>query len=87
MKIERYQPLQPYQAYGHLPKGETNPDAAAKDDKVEISEAARRMQNVRHSEETQQKKIDRLKAQVEAGTYHVPAEKIADKMIEYWKRK
>lgn len=33
-----------------------------------------------------QAKLETLKQQIEAGTYHVPAEQIVEKFLAFWKR-
>ncbi len=41
---------------------------------------------VNHSEETRQLRIARLKRQVDAGTYRVPAGEVADAMVRFFSR-
>jgi anti-sigma28 factor (negative regulator of flagellin synthesis) len=42
---------------------------------------------VNDSEETRQLRIARLKRQVDAGTYRVPADEVADAVIRFFSRK
>ncbi|MFC0212911.1 flagellar biosynthesis anti-sigma factor FlgM [Paenibacillus chartarius] len=53
-------------------------------DEVQISSAAKELLGAKNSEEYR-KRIEELKQQVSAGTYHVEAGKIADKLLPYFK--
>ncbi|MBO8173147.1 MAG: flagellar biosynthesis anti-sigma factor FlgM [Bacillaceae bacterium] len=57
-----------------------------KKDEVQISPEAKSMLQ---SEEAQpvsrEQRIQQLKEQVQSGTYHVSSEKIAEKLIQYWR--
>jgi len=59
---------------------------AAKGDQVELSAKARELQaareTIRQMDDVDHEKVARVKAQIEAGTYKVDADKIAGKMIE-----
>ena len=56
------------------------------EDNVDLSQAARDLQNTQKLMESipdvRQDKVDRLKNQIESGTYRVDAGKIADKMVK-----
>ena len=58
-------------------------------DEVSISTEALEM--LKRGEDTEidparQEKLDELKRKIEQGIYHVPAEKIAEKLLAYWKK-
>ncbi|SFG73159.1 flagellar biosynthesis anti-sigma factor FlgM [Sporolactobacillus nakayamae] len=90
MKINRYQPVQPYtNNYQTAKSDEQNSSTSGPlktNDKVEISTAAKRLQGTQKLEEARQEKIEQIKAQVENGTYHVPSAKIAEKMYGFWNK-
>lgn len=60
-------------------------DPAVKTDTVEISATGKRIVEAKKQLEAipdvQQDKVDRLKSQIENGTYEINAEKIADRML------
>jgi flagellar biosynthesis anti-sigma factor FlgM len=87
MKIDGYQPIQPYASYNAPKPVDPKPaSASVKDDQVEISPEARRMQDVQKFSQARKTKVADLKAQVDAGTYHVAADDIAKKMYAYWNK-
>ena len=53
-------------------------------DEVQISSAAKELLGAQNSEE-RRKRVEDLKQQVSAGTYHVEAGKIADRLLPYFK--
>ena len=57
-----------------------------KTDKVEISEAAKEIQEVRkqldNTSDVQTEKVEQLKNQIENGTYEIKSEEIAEKMLK-----
>jgi negative regulator of flagellin synthesis FlgM len=71
-------------------KPETTSDKAAnkgaKTDKVEISEAAKEIQEVRkqldNTPDVRTEKVEQLKNQIENGTYEIKSEEIAEKMLK-----
>ncbi|RYM05899.1 flagellar biosynthesis anti-sigma factor FlgM [Sporolactobacillus sp. THM7-7] len=83
-KINPYQPIRPYTNYPIPKSSKTASTAAGKSDRIEISERARQMQG---TEETRQDKLAEIKARIDAGTYHVPAEEVAKKLYAYWNRR
>lgn len=60
--------------------------ATAKGDKVELSAKAQELhaarEAIKHMADVDHAKVAEIKAQIEAGTYKVDAEKIAGKMLE-----
>ncbi|MGD8835618.1 MAG: flagellar biosynthesis anti-sigma factor FlgM [Desulfobacteraceae bacterium] len=65
------------------------PDVAvpvAKGDKVDLSTKAKELQSAREAiqqmDDVDHEKVARIKAQIEAGTYQVDAEKVAGKMVD-----
>lgn len=87
MKIDGYQPVQPYGKYPLPHQGKQPGTAPAQSDKVEISSEAKRMQGAHRLEQERLDKVQNIKAQVDAGTYHVSSEDIARKMYAWWNRK
>ncbi|MFT8319202.1 MAG: flagellar biosynthesis anti-sigma factor FlgM [Sporolactobacillus sp.] len=88
MKIDRYQPVQPpYGNYSHQKAAEQQNTTDHRNDKVEISDAARRMQGAQKTDEARSQKVEQLKAQVQSGTYHVDSKDIAAKMYSFWNQK
>jgi negative regulator of flagellin synthesis FlgM len=57
---------------------------AAKQDKVEISEAAKELQQVSQWAVEHQEKVRKLKEQVQNGTYKIDAEAIAKSIYEFY---
>ncbi|MCO7176432.1 flagellar biosynthesis anti-sigma factor FlgM [Sporolactobacillus kofuensis] len=85
MKINGYQPVQSYSTnYQAAKLGEQSIAPAKTNDKVEISNAAKRMQGAKKLEEARQQKIDQIKTQIDAGTYYVSSKTIAEKMYNFW---
>ena len=67
-------------------KDPSTPGAVAKGDQVNLSAKAQELQSareaIRNMDDVDHEKVARIKAQIEAGTYKVDAEKVAGKMIE-----
>ncbi|MEJ2660661.1 MAG: flagellar biosynthesis anti-sigma factor FlgM [Desulfobacteraceae bacterium] len=67
------------------PVGKTEPVAATKGDRVDLSPQAREVQAAREAlakmDAVDHEKVARIKAQIAAGTYKVDAAKIASKII------
>ncbi len=67
-------------------KGPDVAGSVAKGDHVALSTKAQELQSAREAiqkmDDVDHEKVARIKAQIEAGTYQVDAEKVAGKMIE-----
>ncbi|UAK16731.1 flagellar biosynthesis anti-sigma factor FlgM [Sporolactobacillus terrae] len=88
MKINRYQPIQNYTTnYQAAKRGETPSKTRNTSDKVEISPTAKRLQGTDKLERARQEKVERLKQQIENGTYQVSSKSIAEKMYGFWNNK
>ncbi|GGL54575.1 flagellar biosynthesis anti-sigma factor FlgM [Sporolactobacillus putidus] len=87
MKINHYQPIQPYTNFKPGKPAEQPSAPAGGNDKIEISPEAKRLQGSQRLEEGRRQKVDQIKAQVDAGTYHVGSEDVAKKMYAYWNQK
>lgn len=87
MKIDRYQPIRPYTHYPLSRPADQPVGSSEKNDKVEISSEAKRMQGLQKLEEERTEKVKQIQAQVEAGTYHVASKDIAQKMYAYWNKR
>ncbi|WP_100487166.1 flagellar biosynthesis anti-sigma factor FlgM [Sporolactobacillus pectinivorans] len=84
MKIDGYQPVQPYANYSQPKSADQPQNVTAKSDKVEISSAAKRLQGAQKFEDARSEKVQQIKSQVNAGTYNVSSEDIAKKVYAYW---
>ncbi|SHP78632.1 flagellar biosynthesis anti-sigma factor FlgM [Mycobacteroides abscessus subsp. abscessus] len=62
-----------------------NNTMTAKADKVEISSAAKEMQQISQVDATRQKKVEELKQSVQNGTYKPNASATASSIINYFK--
>ena len=59
---------------------------AANKDEVHISAAAKQLLETSRAEQTDRtEKLSALKAQIESGTYHVDAGKVAEKLVPFFK--
>jgi len=80
------QQVQPKQTESQKNPGATPDTTGPVEDNVDLSQAARELQNTQKLMESipdvRQDKVDRLKNQIESGTYRVDAGKIADKMVK-----
>ena len=81
------QALQQYQKIDKV-QNESNPKvdgSAAPEEKVNLSTKARDVQQIKSAlaklPEIREEKVQELKTQIEAGTYNVSGDKIADKMV------
>ncbi|MFC4182829.1 flagellar biosynthesis anti-sigma factor FlgM [Saccharococcus thermophilus] len=85
MKIHHVGPMNvnPYQRqYNRLEK---QASSANKKDQVEISEAAKELQEAAKWESARQEKVEKLKQQVQNGTYTIDPKAIAKSMIRYYR--
>lgn len=83
MKINdfnRMNALQYYQKQSQKPSP-AEPTKKMQFDKLELSDAAKEKLNAER-----EAKIQTLKEQIQAGTYTVDSEKIAEKLLSYWSR-
>jgi negative regulator of flagellin synthesis FlgM len=60
--------------------------SARKKDQVEISEEAKELQEASKWERARQEKVERLKQQVQNGTYAIDPKAIAKSIIEYYRK-
>jgi negative regulator of flagellin synthesis FlgM len=77
--------VNPYQR--QLSKSEQITKTTGKTDKVEISLAAKELQEVSKFEATRQEKIERLKQQIQTGTYQIDEKAIAESILNYYFKK
>lgn len=61
--------------------------AKTKTDKVEISAAAKDLQKLSAMEKERAAKVEKIKSQVESGTYKIDPRQIAEKIVAYYKSK
>lgn len=55
-------------------------------DKIDISQTAKSMQKNHQYEVDRANDVQRIKDQVQSGEYQVDHQKLADKMIQFWKQ-
>ncbi|MFK2826314.1 flagellar biosynthesis anti-sigma factor FlgM [Bacillus sp. B190/17] len=87
MKINRtgVSGINPYQKQFHKPHGPKKP-SEAQTDKLEISSAAKGMQEVSKMTKERTEKIARLKQQIAKGEYQPNPEKIAEGIVDFYKK-
>lgn len=87
MKINDVGRVGAIQAYKKTNKTKGSNKADAKRDELQISKAAQELLKVQKNDilnpAARAEKVERLKEQVESGTYHVESKAIADKMMRY----
>jgi len=74
--------VNPYQR--QMNKLEQSAKTTGKKDKVEISQAAKELQEASKLEAIRQEKIEQLKQQVQTGTYTVDAKAVAESVWNYY---
>lgn len=86
MKINNYQSMgiQSYKKNFQKDKFETSNKQLDKQDKVEISSQAKKLQEQSKVEENRSEKVERLKQQVQSGEYKVDAEETAKGIIKFF---
>lgn len=89
MKINgsnRMNGMNPYQKLNHPATEKTNKTSFGKDE-VKISPEALELMNMKKAENAERNdRIQKLKEQVQSGTYRVDSQKLAEKMYEQFKR-
>lgn len=79
--------VNPYQKTNQPSANKTDKTGTQRKDEVQISSEAMELMNLNKAEASERsEKIEQLKAQVKAGTYHVDSQKIADKLFEQLKK-
>jgi negative regulator of flagellin synthesis FlgM len=77
--------LYPYQ--NPINRNKTNANKSSSGDVVDISTSGQEIYQAMKSDQAdRQKRIEQLKQQISAGTYKVDSQKIAEKMIDFWKK-
>lgn len=84
MKINGPNPsnFNPYQK--QINKQEEVKKQTSPNDKIEISQAAKQMQESDKVDPARQKFVNQIKADVESGTYQVDSKATAKKMLDFW---
>ncbi|WP_077624759.1 flagellar biosynthesis anti-sigma factor FlgM [Sediminibacillus massiliensis] len=59
-------------------------EATNKEDKVQISNKAKELQESTKTDPARQQRIEELKQKVQSGEYNVDAKQTAKKMIDFW---
>lgn len=67
-----------------MDKLEQMSEVKVKRDRLEISKIAKELQQSNKIDEERLEKINRLKEEIDAGTYKVDAKAVARKFYEYW---
>lgn len=85
MKIHRIQPMNvnPYERTARIEKPTK---ATKKTDQVEISSAAKELQEAAKFSSERLEKVERLKEEIESGTYKLDARAVAESVLRYYKR-
>ncbi|WP_096437077.1 flagellar biosynthesis anti-sigma factor FlgM [Alteribacter populi] len=83
MKIN---PMQSLHAYRQQMNGNERekPVNSAKKDEVQISAEAKKMQESTPFSQARTEKVERIKQQVEDGSYEIKHQEVARKFYEYW---
>jgi negative regulator of flagellin synthesis FlgM len=77
--------LYPYQ--NPINRNKTNTNKSSSGDVVDISTSGQEIYQAMKSDQAdRQKRIEQLKQQISAGTYKVDSQKVAEKMIDFWKK-
>jgi negative regulator of flagellin synthesis FlgM len=84
MKIHRFGPMgvNPYQR--NVQQSAANVKKGSKSDQVEISKAAKQMQQASQLINERQAKVNELKIQVQNGTYKVDTKAVAKSMVNFY---
>ena len=86
MKIQKFTPpaINPYKT-NQLKAEQTEQKAKVKTDKLEISSEAKQLSEVSSFTLGRNERVQELKAQVQAGTYEVKPEQLANNLVKYFK--
>ncbi|MGG6433312.1 flagellar biosynthesis anti-sigma factor FlgM [Anoxybacillus sp. D401a] len=85
MKIHRIQPMS-VNPYERTSRVEKTTKTTKKTDQVEISSAAKELQEAAKFSSERLEKVERLKAEIESGTYKLDARAVAESVLRYYKR-
>ncbi|MBW7652091.1 flagellar biosynthesis anti-sigma factor FlgM [Anoxybacillus sp. ST4] len=85
MKIHRIQPMN-VNPYERTTRIEKPTKATKKTDQVEISSAAKELQEAARFSSERLEKVERLKAEIESGSYKPDARAVAESVLRYYKR-
>jgi negative regulator of flagellin synthesis FlgM len=78
--------LYTYQNQFNRNKEKLTPNKTTSGDVVSISSKGQEISQAMKSDQVgRQSKIEQLKQQISDGTYHIDSQKIAGKMIDFWK--
>lgn len=61
-------------------------EAKNQQDKIEISEEAKQLQRANSMSQERQEKVQKLKHQIETGTYKIDPKEIAKSMIQFYRK-
>lgn len=90
MRINETNRANMLQAYNKANKAQSTNDSKKSmgRDEVNISDQAMELAKLETEDNSPARKerLQELKHQIEAGTYHVPSEKIAEKFLSFWKK-
>ncbi|RLQ05863.1 flagellar biosynthesis anti-sigma factor FlgM [Geobacillus sp. FSL K6-0789] len=75
--------VHPYRQYSGIPQGKTG--QPGRRDRVEISEAAKELQQRSTWAAEREEKVRRLKEQIDNRTYEIDARAIAEKLYKFYK--
>jgi len=86
LKIQKFTPpvINPYKA-NQLKAEQTEQKAKMKTDKLEISSEAKQLSEVSSFTAGRNERVQQLKEQVQAGTYEVKPEQLANNLVKYFK--
>ena len=87
MKINKFNlpPINPYKA-NQLKIEKAEPKVKAQTDKLEISSEAKQLSGIPSYSVERNERIQEIKSQIEAGTYKVDPETIAQNLIDYYNK-
>ncbi|MBU9721731.1 MULTISPECIES: flagellar biosynthesis anti-sigma factor FlgM [Bacillaceae] len=83
MKVNPMHSLNAYQKQQNV-GAKKKADVNKKHDQLQISSAAKQMQEMSRITTERQEKVERIKAEIDQGTYKVDAKEVAKKFYEFW---